>query len=94
MSEEVEDEMHFMLSCAAYSDLRRKLWTELEEITGTAEASFETNEQKLNALIGEQFQPKEGERKDSTQTKKYRELMKVVMRYVTQAMNRRRRLQR
>ena len=63
VSGEVEDETHFMISCAAYSDLRRKLWTEFEEVTGTAEASFETNEQKMNALIGERFQPEEGERK-------------------------------
>ena len=91
---EVEDETHFMLSCAAYSDLRRKLWTELEQLTGMAEASFETNEQKMNALIGERFQPEEGARQDSTQTKKYRELMKVVMRYITEAMKRRRGQQR
>jgi hypothetical protein len=89
-SGEVEDESHFMLSCAAYSDLRHELWSEVERLTGAREANFETNEQKLNALIGEKFQPEETDRRDSTKAANYRELMKAVMKYVIEAMQIRR----
>ena len=90
VSGDVEDESHFMLSCAAYEDLRRKMWTEFETVTGVTKASLETDEQKLNALVGEMFQPGEEEKKNSTKTQTYRQQVKVIMRYITAAMNRRR----
>ena len=65
---------------------------EFETASGVTKAS-QTDEQKLNALIGETFQPVEGDKKQSEKSKVYRELAKVTMKFITQAMNRRRRQQ-
>lgn len=91
-SGKVEDETHFMLSCAAYSDLRREMWRKFEATTAVTESSLETEEVKLNALIGDKFQPEENAKKGSTEAIKYKELTKIVMQFITQAMKRRRTL--
>jgi hypothetical protein len=89
-SKQVEDEFHFMLECRAYEDLRDQMWSKVEEVTKGKRTSFPTKEHKLNALIGDQFQPKVEEDKTSDATKKYHEIAKAVMKYITQAMDRRR----
>ena len=83
----VEDEYHFMLDCPMYEDLREVMWTRLEQTTGCNRHEFASKEEKLNALIGEKFQPSEKERVKDV----YRNLVKSVMTYITRAMNRRRR---
>jgi hypothetical protein len=87
-SGEVEDEAHFMLSCAAYTDLRREMWIEVEKVTGETEQTLATVELKLNALLGEKFQPKEEEEAEKGST--YKELLKAVLKFITAAMKRRR----
>jgi hypothetical protein len=65
VSGEVEDERHFMLSCSAYADLRSRLWKELEAETEIREANLDTDEQRLNILIGETLQPTETEKRST-----------------------------
>jgi hypothetical protein len=91
-NKQVEDEYHFMLDCNTYEDLRVELWKKCEEITGFCKDGT-SREMQLNALIGDSFQPDEEEAKDSSTSKKYLELMKAVMTYITKAMHRRRGLQ-
>jgi hypothetical protein len=92
-SKEVENEEHFMLKCDAYKDLREKMWKEIEEITGRDRASYESEMEKLNALIGDRYQPDENSDKNSAQTKQYQKITRTVMTFLTTAMNRRRGLQ-
>jgi len=68
-------------------DLREVMWTRLEQTTGCNRHEFASKEEKLNALIGEKYQPSEKERVKDV----YRNLVKSVMTYITRAMNRRRR---
>ena len=90
-SKKIEDEGHFMLECELYNDLREELWTKFEDITETSRTNYENREEKLNALIGDKFQPKkEDSEKNSTKAQTYKELAKAVMQYVTKAMKRRR----
>jgi len=88
-SKQVEDEYHFMLDCELYEDLRVKMWKKCEEYTGFSRSEA-TKDDQLNALIGDRFQPAEDEDKDSSASENYKQLMKEVMKYITQAMNRRR----
>jgi hypothetical protein len=92
-SKEVENEEHFMLNCHAYRDLREKMWQEIEKITGRDRASYESDIERLNALIGDKYQPEENSDKNSAQTKQYEKIARIVMTFVTTAMNRRRGLQ-
>ena len=93
-SRQVEDEKHFVLECTAYADLREEMWRGFEEITKTERTKFESDEQKLNALIGDKFQPEEDDNdKNSPTARVYKEIVKIMMKYTTQAMNRRRGLQ-
>ncbi len=82
-----------MLKCHAYDDLREKMWKSIEEITGRDRASYESEIDKLNALIGERYQPQENSDKNSAQTKQYEKIARIVMTFLTTAMNRRRGLQ-
>jgi len=92
---QVEDETHFMLNCTRYEILRRVMWHAVEKITGVRKAQFVTDEEKLNALIGDRFQPPEDEdEQDEEQVRNYRKLIRAVMKYITTAMNQRRGLQR
>ena len=90
---QIEDETHFMLKCTAYQDLRDELWKEFEASTRTRKESFTSETEKLNALIGDKFQPKESDEKDSAEWRVYREIVMTVMMFITRAMNRRRGLQ-
>jgi hypothetical protein len=91
-SKQVEDEYHFMLDCKVYEDLREEMWKKCEEIT-SFDRSGTSREQQLHALIGDRFQPEEDEDKHSDTSKTYQNLMKAVMKFITNAMNRRRGLQ-
>ena len=82
-----------MLKCTAYSNLRREMWKEFEEVTGVKNESLTSDTEKLNALIGDKFQPKKSDEKDSHVWRRYRELTQVIMKFITTAMNRRRGLQ-
>jgi mRNA deadenylase 3'-5' endonuclease subunit Ccr4 len=90
-SQQVEDEKHFMLTCKRYEDLREKLWQKVE-IMMACKRSEMTEEEQLNALLGDKFQPEEEEEKDSAVTKQYKALVKSVMTFITTAMQRRRRI--
>lgn len=48
----VEDEAHFLLDCAAYSDYRQDMWADIERITGGT-VSQQDNTTDLNNLIGD-----------------------------------------
>ena len=90
-SKQTEDEKHFMLECKVYDDLREKMWREVEDITQTARSTYVSDEERLNALIGDRYQPEEkDDKKDSPVLLRYQAMMKVVMKFVTEAMNRRR----
>ena len=52
----VEDEHHFFLDCPFYDHERKKLWNQVERITGTKERDLVSREQRLNALVGDYFQ--------------------------------------
>jgi hypothetical protein len=93
-SKEIEDEKHFLLKCKPYNDLREKMWSKIEETTGIKRTDFENDDERLDALIGDRFQPEESEDKDSPNTLQYRKIARIVMIYITTAMNRRRGLQR
>ena len=86
----VEDEVHFLLMCPSYTSLRKEMWQKFEAITGTTKTSLQTDEEKMNALIGERFQPEESEKNTKEETKQYRRLVRVVMRFISAAMQRRR----
>ena len=60
-SKQIEDEPHFMLECRVYEDLRETMWRSVEEATECSRDSFASNEQKLNGIIGDHFQPKSEE---------------------------------
>ena len=90
---QIEDETHFMLTCVAYQNLREKMWTEFEEVTRTNRESYICEIDQMNALIGDRFQPKESDEKDSHAWQSYKEIVKIVMIFITEAMNRRRGLQ-
>jgi hypothetical protein len=92
-SKEVEDESHFMLKCRVYEDLRKKMWDRVEAETGRNEVSFKSDEKKMNALLGDKFQPDPDEKKDSTRTQVYQSVARTVMQFVMEAMDRRRKLQ-
>ena len=89
-SKEVEDEEHFMLDCHAYAQEREEMWTEYETVMHTSRENL-GREAQLAALIGDTHQPEEEEDKDSERTKKYINLTKTVMKYITTAMRKRRR---
>ena len=90
-SNEVEDEKHFVLRCKAYASLRLEMWQSFTVQTRQEKESFLNEEEQLNALIGNKFQPPESDKdKDSPQANCYREVTKIVMRFITQAMNIRR----
>ena len=91
-TKEVEDERHFMLKCAAYSDLRGIMWTELESEAGLKLDCLTSDESQLNVLIGDALQPGEEEERNSTKTLIYTGVVRVVMKFITTAMNRRRTL--
>ncbi len=91
-SKEVEDEKHFMLECKMYNDFREEMWRKFEETTGTSRTDYENAEQKLNALIGDKFQPKSSDNdKNSSTSQTYRKIARTIMEYVTKSMKRRRR---
>lgn len=92
-SKEIEDERHFMLKCPAYQTIREKMWKEFEKSTGRKRESFASETAQLNALIGDEFQPGENEKKDSVEWIIYREIVMTVMMFIIEAMNRRRGLQ-
>ena len=87
---QIEDEAHFMLKCTAYANLRERMWKEFEESTKSRKESFTSETEQLNALIGDKFQPKESDEKDSYAWRIYREIVMIVMTYIKEAMNRRR----
>jgi hypothetical protein len=90
---QIEDEKHFMLTCAAYQHLREKMWKEFEAVTRTSRESYKSEIDQLNALIGDKFQPRESDEKDSHAWRTYKESVMIVMIFITEAMNRRRGLQ-
>jgi hypothetical protein len=92
--QQVEDETHFMLKCEAYKSLRESMWTEVEKVTSTKKESFASDEGRMNALIGDRFQPTENDEKDGHVWRNYRDISTIVMTYIKKAMNRRRGLQR
>ena len=69
------------------------MWSKIEEITSINRTNFESEDEKLNALIGNRFQPEADEDKNSTKTTQYQEIARIVMKYITTAMNRRRGMQ-
>ena len=72
------------------------MWQAVEEITQMSRTQFVTDEEKLNALIGDRFQPPEDEderAEDQDEVRNYRKLIRAVMKYITTAMNKRRGLQ-
>ena len=89
----IEDEIHFMLNCAAYSDLREEMWKEFEAVTRASRESYASETDQLNALIGDKFHPKVNDEKDSRAWQNYKEIAKLIMKFITKAMNRRRGLQ-
>lgn len=91
---EIEDEVHFMLKCKTYEDLREKMWQEFEEATSTKRETFANETEQLKALIGDKLQPTESDEKDGHVWRIYRETITAVMKYIKEAMNRRRGLQR
>ena len=91
-SKEVEDEEHFMLTCARYEDLRKVLWQKIETMMACRKNDM-TKDEKLNVLIGEKFPPAEEQSKASSVTQNYRLMIKEVFKFITSAMQRRRRLQ-
>ncbi len=93
-SNEIEDEKHFLLKCKLYNDLREKMWNKIEETTSIQPTDFKNDDERVNALIGDRFQPAESEDKDSPNTLQYQKIARTVMIYTTTAMNRRRGLQR
>lgn len=94
----VEDEHHFLLDCPFYDRERKKLWSQVERITGTRECDLVSREQRLNALVGDYFQasePSPNESREQQEQRKeeeatYRALAKAVMVYVITAMRKRR----
>ena len=86
---QVEDEKHFMLTCKRYEDLREQLWQKVEVIMACKRSEM-TEEEQLNALIGDKFQPEEEEEKDSVAATQYKALTKLVMKFITTAMQQRR----
>jgi len=90
-SKEVEDEKHFMLICQAYKEEREDMWKQFETTTGTNRNSLASEEEKLNALIGDTYQPEITDtNKNSAKSKTYKEIVKNVMKYITTAMKKRR----
>ena len=86
-SKQTEDEKHFMLECKVYDDLRE----DVERSRRYHADSEKKDEERLNALIGDRYQPEEeDDKKDSPVLRRYQAMMKVVMKFVTEAMNRRR----
>ena len=85
---EVEDEKHFVLFCDLHKEERKELWNEFERITGVLKTSM-TDEERLNALIGDGFQPLVDEDKQSNTSVKYQELIRCVMKYVIRCMTKR-----
>ena len=92
-SKEVEDEQHFMLRCKTFTDLRTKMWRTFQELTGRDRNSFESDDERLNALIGDRFQPSENTNSNRAKSIAYSKIARAVMTYITTAMNRRRGLQ-
>ena len=82
----VEDEKHFMLDCVTYEDLRTKMWSSVEEITGESKESI-PEEERLNALIGDKYQSDSSEKDEN-----YEQIARAVMKFITAAMNRRRKV--
>ena len=74
---EVEDERHFLLSCSEYDDLRREMWNEVEDLYGMPRPDSEDDQ--LNWILGTQF----------VKTSKYKNLVKIVIKFVKKSMNRR-----
>ena len=91
-SGEVEDELHFMLQCSVYHDLRTVMWSKFEEATGCNRASFRDSDEQLNALIGYLFQPSAVNKGKAVATVKqtYNNVARCVMTFITTAMKRRR----
>ena len=88
---EIEDEKHFMLKCEAYKEAREKLWTDIEKVTGTKKEEYTSEEEQMNALLGDKYQPDIKDKdKNSTKNKTYREIVIHVMKYVTFSMRTRR----
>jgi hypothetical protein len=69
------------------------MWKEFEASTRKRRASFTSETEQLNALIGDKFQPSENDEKDSAEWRIYREIVTAVIMFITGAMNRRRRQQ-
>jgi hypothetical protein len=87
----IEDEAHFMLECKLYEEFREEMWRAFEQVTRTSRADHNNVEEKLSALIGDKFQPETEEPdKDSPKAVTYREIAKLVMRFITRAMKKRR----
>jgi hypothetical protein len=96
----IEDEYHFLLDCPLYNTQREEMWKEFEKETDTSRSVYATKEEKLNALIGDRFIPKQlspSEKTDDRKRRKYREeirkfckKLKPSVRFVSAAMNIRR----
>jgi hypothetical protein len=99
----IEDEYHFILECPLYNALREEMWQEFEKETGSNRTVYATKEEKMHALIGDRFIPRQlspPEKKDLKKRERYREeikgfckIIKPSMRYVSAAMNIRRRIE-
>ena len=75
----VEDE-------TVYEDLRSKMWSSVEEITGESKESI-PEEDRLNALIGDKYQSDSSEKDENCE-----QIARAVMKFITAAMNRRRKV--
>ena len=74
-----------------YEIARAAMWTKFEQTTGRNRHEFPSADEKLNALIGDLFQPPDEAEALSTARLMYRELVRSTMTFITTAMDRRRR---
>jgi len=99
----IEDEYHFLLDCPLYNTQREEMWKEFEKESSSSRTAYTTKEEKVCALVGDRFIPKQlspVEKKDMKKRKVYRaeikEFCKIVkpsMRFVSTAMKTRRKIE-
>jgi hypothetical protein len=99
----LEDEYHFILDCPLYNAQREEMWSGFEKASHSNRSMYVTKEEKLNALVGDRFIPKQlspVEMKDAKKRERYRaeirafcEKIKPSLRFVRVAMNMRRRIE-
>ena len=77
---QVEDESHFMLECPLYDDFRKALWGRFESMLKINRNEI-SKEEQLNILIGD----------GCKENPEYDSLLKIVMKFIKQAMRRRQR---